>query len=98
MDENNGSEILLRAHELVNKDRGAQYGHPADDYQKVAEIFKALTGIDLTPKQAVMFPLAMKLARIRTNTFDGVAGWHEDSVIDAAGYLGCLSMIHRREG
>jgi hypothetical protein len=45
-------------------------------------------------KQAIMFPLAMKLARIRTNTFDGHDGWHRDSVVDACGYLACLSMAH----
>lgn len=89
-----GSEVLLEAYRLVNQDRGEQYGPPHEDYSKVAEIFSAITGIHLTVEQAIMFPLAMKLARIRTNTFDGKNGWHNDSVIDAAGYLACLSMAH----
>jgi hypothetical protein len=89
-----GSEVLLEAHRLVNQDRGEQYGPPHEDYAKVAEIFSAMTGVNLTVKEAVMFPLAMKLARIRTNTFSGHDGWHEDSVVDACGYLACLSMVH----
>jgi hypothetical protein len=89
-----GSEILLEAHRLVNQDRGQQYGPPHEDYAKVAEIFKAMTGVDLSVKQAIMFPLAMKLARIRTNTFSGHNGWHRDSVVDACGYLSCLAMAH----
>jgi hypothetical protein len=89
-----GSEVLTEAFRLVNQDRGQQYGPPHEDYAKVAELFKAMTGVDLTVKQAIMFPLAMKLARIRTNTFDGHDGWHRDSVVDACGYLACLSMAH----
>lgn len=89
-----GSEVLLEAFRLVNQDRGEQYGPPHEDYAKVAEIFSSITGVKLSVEQAIMFPLAMKLARIRTNTFDGKNGWHNDSVIDAAGYLACLSMAH----
>jgi hypothetical protein len=92
----NGSEILLEAHRLVNGDRGAEYGHPADDYAKVRDIFAAITGIDMTVEQAVLFPLAMKLARIRTNMASG--GFHRDSVVDGAGYLACLAMIRERSG
>lgn len=87
-----GSEILLEAHYHVNQDRGDEYGPPHEDYAKVKEIFAAITGVELTLEQAIMFPLAMKLARIRTNTFNGKNGWHRDSVVDACGYLACLSM------
>jgi hypothetical protein len=92
--ENNGSEILLEAHKLVNGDRGAEYGHPADDYTKVRDIFAALTGVEMSVEQAVLFPLAMKLARIRTNMEAG--SFHRDSVVDGAGYLACFSMIQTR--
>jgi hypothetical protein len=92
--ETNGSEVLLEAHRLVNVDRNLSYGHPADDYATVRDIFEALTGVKLTVDQAIMYPLAMKLARIRTNLDKGVL--HRDSVIDGCGYLACLAMIHAR--
>lgn len=93
-----GSEVLTEAFRLVNQDRGQQYGPPHEDYAKVAELFAAMTGVKLTVKEAIMFPLAMKLARIRTNTFSGHDGWHRDSVVDACGYLACLSMAHAALG
>ena len=90
-----GAEILLTAYNLVTGDRQNEYAHPYDDYAKVRDIYEALTGVSLTVTQAVLFPLAMKLARIRTNMERGT--WHDDSVVDAAGYIGCLSAVHLRE-
>ena len=89
-----GSDILLEAHRLITGDRQAAYDHPVEDYTKVAEIFEGITGIKLTVQQALCFPLAMKLARMRTNREQG--RWHEDSVVDAIGYLGCMAMAERR--
>jgi hypothetical protein len=95
MGDQKGAEILLEAHTLITSDRQKDYGHPADDYAKVAEIFNGLTGVQLSVEEAVMFPLAMKLARIRTARDHD--RWHHDSVVDAAGYLGCLAMINARQ-
>lgn len=90
-----GADVLLEAHRLITGDRGSDYGHPYDDYAKVADIYRALTGIELSVEEAVLFPLAMKLARMRTAR--DADRWHHDSVVDAAGYVGCLAMIHQRE-
>lgn len=87
-----GTEILLEAHRLVNQDRQANYGHPADDYRCVTEIFDALTGIKLNPRDALLFMVSVKLARLRTN-FDG-GQLHYDSLLDAIGYLTCINMVH----
>ena len=91
----NGSEILTEAHELVNGPRQDAYSHPYDDYWKVAQLFNSMTGIQLSIKQAVTFMICVKLARIATNARRG--RWHRDSVVDAAGYLACLSMIRTRQ-
>ena len=88
----NGSEILTEAHALVNGPRQDAYSHPFDDYWKVAQLFYNMTGIQLSIKQAVTFMICVKLARIATNDANG--RWHRDSVVDAAGYLACLSMVH----
>ena len=91
----NGSEILTEAHQLVNGPRQDAYSHPLEDYSKVASLFHDMTGIKLTAEQAVTFMICVKLARIATNARRG--RWHHDSVVDAAGYLACLSMIHTRQ-
>lgn len=89
----NGAEILLEAHHLITGDRNTDYDHPLDDYSKVVEIYKGLTGIDLTVEQAILFMVSVKMARLRTNLDRGVL--HRDSLVDAAGYLGCLgAAIH----
>lgn len=88
-----GSEILLEAHRLVNGPRQKDYGHPADDYQKVSDIFYSITGIDLSVSEAILFMVSVKLARLRTNLENDTI--HHDSLVDALGYLTCLNMAAR---
>lgn len=87
-----GSETLLEAYELINGDRQADYGHPADDYRRVSSLFNALTGHNLSTREAVLFMVCVKLARLSINSQR--ARYHEDSLIDAIGYLGCYAMVH----
>lgn len=90
-----GAEILLEAHHLITGPRQDEYSHPFDDYYKVKEIFFAMTGIMLTVEQAVTFMVCVKLARLSTNLERGQ--WKRDTIVDAAGYLGCLSMVHEHK-
>lgn len=85
-----GAELLTEAHGLITRARQDAYSHPTDDYGKVVEIFRALSGVSLTVEHALLFMVAVKFARLRTN-FDA-GRLHRDSLVDAAGYLGCLSM------
>ena len=87
-----GAEILLEAHSLITGDRQKQYAHPLYDYTQARDIFEGMTGICLTVEQAILFMVAVKLSRLRTALADG--GWHHDSIVDTAGYLGCLAMVH----
>jgi hypothetical protein len=90
-----GADVCIEAYDLITGDRNSDYDHPLEDYTKVAMIFQSLSGVSLTVEQAVLFPLAMKLARMRTARENN--RWHHDSVVDAIGYLGCLSMINERK-
>jgi len=87
-----GAEILTEAHALITGPRQEAYDHPLEDYTKVCEIFGALTGIYLDPQEALLFMVSVKMARLRTNLQRGAL--HRDSIVDAAGYLGCLAMAH----
>lgn len=86
-----GADILLEAHGLITGVRQNAYDHPAKDYGQTVEIFKGLTGIDLTVEQALLFMVAVKLSRLRTNLNRG--SLHHDSLVDTVGYLGCLNMV-----
>lgn len=83
--------ILQEAQRLITGPRQATYAHPYDDYSKVIEIFKALTGVQLSLEQALMFMVSVKFARLRTNLAQGK--FHRDSAVDAVGYMGCLEMV-----
>ena len=87
-----GAGVLIDAYNLIRGDRQKAYGHPLEDYRKVVQIFHALTGIQLGLSDAILFMVSVKMARLRTNL--EVGQLHRDSVVDAAGYLGCLSMIN----
>ena len=52
----------------------------------------AVAHLVMTVQNAVTFMICAKLARMATNMQRG--DWHRDSVVDAAGYLACLSMVH----
>lgn len=90
-----GSEVVLEAFKLINGKRQTDYSHPLNDYTKVRDLFESVTGISLTVEQAILFMVCVKLARLRTNLDKG--SLHHDSLVDAIGYLGCLSMaIHKK--
>lgn len=91
-----GADILLDAYALITGPRQAAYAHPTEDYTKVTDIFHALTGIRLSLEQGILFMVSIKLARLRTNIEAGQMHW--DSLVDAAGYLGCLGMVWAADG
>lgn len=86
--------ILTEAQRLVHGDRGADYGHPLDDFTKTATAFNALRGTNLTAEDVALFMVCVKLSR--------QANRHKrDNIVDAAGYLETLMMVrdeaYRRE-
>lgn len=90
-----GAETLVEAFDLITGPRQAAYSHPSKDYAQVVRIFEALTGIQMTPQQGVLFMVSVKLARLTHNLDHGT--FHRDSLVDAQGYLGCLAMIEARK-
>lgn len=76
---------------LVHGDRQALYDHPIADYTRTAELFAAMTGIELSVTEAIAFMVCMKLSRIgNALDKDFTADMVRDSIVDAAGYLDCL--------
>lgn len=89
--------ILEEANKLVHGERGEAYGHPSDDYQCTAGMWRLLIkrryGIDvpLTDDFACLMMIAVKLSR--------EAGKPKtDNLVDAAGYAECAQMcVEKRE-
>jgi hypothetical protein len=92
--ETKGAEVLLEAHNLITGDRHSAYAHPLEDYTQTRDIFEALTGIRMSVEQAILFMVSVKLSRLRTAMSEG--RWAHDTVVDTAGYIGCLSMVNAK--
>lgn len=87
-----GAEVLTEAFGLVTGPRQKQYDHPAEDYQKVVDIFCAFTGHRLSVYEALLFMVSVKMARLRTS-IQRNGEIHHDSLVDALGYLACINMV-----
>ena len=81
--------ILTEANRLVAGDRQSQYGHPHENFTDIAEIASALINKKLTAIECAYVMLAVKLGRLKYQ-------YKHDSIVDAAGYLKVIDMIHTR--
>lgn len=85
---------LLNAFSLIHGSRNASYGPFAEDYQRVANVFGALTDwqpVTMTAELALLFMISMKISRTAFALTSGLAysdpEMVKDSITDAAGYL-----------
>jgi hypothetical protein len=75
------ADILNEAVRLTCGDRHQDYGDPRENFTAIAEIFKAMTGHALTPREVALFHVATKIGRLRHSP------QHRDSHVDAAAYI-----------
>lgn len=96
---------LQEAQRLVHGNRGADYGHPIDDYSATGRIWGAtlerwLRSIgfplppegfpDIDPRVACLMMAGVKVSR--------EAGKHKrDNTVDLAGYAECAQMVAERQ-
>jgi hypothetical protein len=83
-------DAAYRAWQLTRGDRRVQYGHPFNDYTHVRNMFAAITNHKhlLSVQEAIMFMVCVKLARLMKSLNEQKL--HEDSLVDAIGYLNIL--------
>ena len=85
-------DAAYRAWQLTKGERQAQYGDPWTDYTMVRRLFSTLTNYhhNRTVQEAILFMVCVKLARLMKSL--DIEKLHEDSLVDAIGYLNCLHM------
>lgn len=83
--------ILEEAQRLVHGDRGADYGHPIEDYTRTGRMWGAILGIgDIDPRLCCLMMAAMKIGR-------EVNKHKRDNLTDLAGYAECADMVAQRQ-
>ena len=79
--------VLTEAETIINGPRQADYGHPFENFSLIAMLWEPVLNVPITPEQVAMCMIQLKVSRL-VNSPD-----HRDSVIDLAGYAGCLGKI-----
>lgn len=82
--------ILQEAQRLVHGDRGADYGHPLDDFAKTALIWSAVLGVDVQPEQVALCMVGVKISR-------EVNKPKRDNRVDGCGYFETLDMVYEEK-
>lgn len=83
--------ILQEAQRLVHGNRGADYGHPIEDYTRTGRMWGAILGIgDIDPRVCCLMMAVMKVSR-------EVNKHKRDNLTDLAGYAECASMVAQRQ-
>jgi hypothetical protein len=79
--------VAYEAHRLVHGDRGASYGHPAANFQDIAEAWNVQLGTNSIDAVEVANMMTLfKIAR-------GKHAYKRDNVIDAIGYQVALQRV-----
>lgn len=83
--------ILEEAQRLVHGDRGADYGHPIEDYTTTGRLWGAILGVpDIDPRICCLMMAAVKISRESRK--------HKpDNLVDLAGYAECASMVAQEQ-
>lgn len=82
-------ESMLRHAATVVAERSRAYGAPAGSMELLAKRWSITLGRTVTPAQAVMCLIDLKLTRLAHDPH------HQDSILDIAGYAAVLHEVTR---
>jgi hypothetical protein len=69
--------------ESITHDRQGDYGDPRVSFDRIALMWSAITGADVTAQQVAHMMIALKLSRLQHKPD------HLDSLVDIVGYARC---------
>lgn len=85
-------EALREAARIISGDRNKSYGDPEDNFQRTAQIWSVILGIDISNEDVAMMMVGLKMAR-----YANKGNFQPDTWIDIAGYAGCGYEVGQRE-
>ena len=81
-----GPNILQEADSLTSGARQHEYGHPKENFERLAKLWSVTLGVELTAHQVVLCLIQLKVCR-------GIQGYKRDTYVDIAGYARCAEML-----
>lgn len=83
--------VLEEAERIINGQRRDDYGDVLPSFVQIADLWNPILGVEITPQQVALCMIQLKIGRY-------LYGHTRDSVVDIAGYAGCLEKIEREAG
>lgn len=80
------SEFDRRA-ESITHDRAGDYGDPRVSFDRIALMWSAITGADISAQQVAHMMICLKISRLQTSPN------HLDSLVDIVGYARCAVLV-----
>jgi len=80
------SDTLKTADQLINGQRQVDYGSPQENFARIAGRWSQIVGVEIEAWQVCLMMADLKIARLAN-------GPHEDSFVDACGYLALASEL-----
>lgn len=74
--------LLDEAAELISGQREEDYGHPRENFTRIAALWSQVFDLEVTPEQVALCMILLKVSRL----IKSPDAW--DSWVDAAGYAG----------
>lgn len=79
--------VLEEAARIISGQRREDYGEVGESFDRIGKYFEAVLGHPVSGEEVALCMIGLKMAR-----FQG-GGGQRDSVVDMAGYAGCLAQI-----
>lgn len=83
-------KLLDEAAERIDG-KGDEYGTPEDNFKSIASFWSEYLGIELFAHDVAQLMILLKVARLKKDPS------HRDSMLDIAGYAGCLAEVSERK-
>jgi len=85
-----GHTILDTAKGLIYGDREKDYGKTSDNFKDIAKGWEVITKATITPEQVGLMMAWLKICRANKDNCE-----KQDSLVDLAGYAGCIEKIKK---
>jgi hypothetical protein len=78
--------VLAEAVRLITKERRADYGDVRESFDTIAQLWAPILRVPVSGEAVALCMIQLKVAR-------ALNGYQRDSLVDIAGYAGCLALL-----